>query len=43
MKKLFTFQFLGRKYAIIRVRDEMIESVRNHDYDDSSWEARSND
>ncbi len=41
VKKLFTFHFLGRKYAMTRARDEMIASVRIHDYDVDSPEVRS--
>lgn len=39
VKKLFTFQFLGRRYAVKRAITEAMESVQNHKYDRDSLEV----
>lgn len=41
VKKLFNFHFLGRKYAMKRAQQEMVNSVKSHNYDSSSLEAKS--
>lgn len=39
VKRMFTFDFLGRRFAQKYIKESMIASVRNHEYDDDSLEA----
>lgn len=41
VKKLFTFHFLGRKFAMKRAQEEMVNSVKDHKYDRQSLGSKS--